>query len=31
MVWAVIWWKVRKVRKSELYILEHDWEFKKYI
>jgi hypothetical protein len=30
MVWAAIWWKDRKVHKSELYILERDWESKKH-
>jgi transposase len=30
MVWAAIWWKDGKVGKSELYILERDWESKKH-
>ena len=30
MVWALIWWKNGKVYKSELYILERDWELKKH-
>jgi transposase len=30
MVWAAIWWKDGKVYKSELYILERDWESKKH-
>ena len=30
MVWAAIWWKDGKAHKSELYILERDWESKKH-
>ncbi|RFU26796.1 hypothetical protein B7463_g9544, partial [Scytalidium lignicola] len=30
MVWAAIWWKDNKAYKSELYILERDFESKKY-
>ena len=30
MVWAAIWWKDGKVHKSDLYILERDWESKKH-
>ena len=30
MVWAAIWWWNGKVHKSDLVILERDWESKKH-